>query len=65
MEFNNLLSYKTLQTLDPGLFTQVTTVYNMVKETINNIAGCFNTYTMHDIGHSVRVAHYMEQLAFG
>ena len=65
MEFNNLLSYKTLQTLDPGLFTQVTTVYNMVKETINNIAGCFNNYTMHDIGHSVRVAHYMEQLAFG
>ena len=65
MEFVDLISYKKLQKIDPRLFAQVTTVYDMVKETINAIAGCFNNYTMHDIGHSVRVANYMEQLAFG
>lgn len=65
MEFNDLLSYKTLQAIDPNLFSQVNTVYKMVKETINGIAGYFDNYTMHDIGHCVRVAHYMEQLAFG
>ena len=65
MEFNDLISYKTLQAIDSNLFSQVNTVYKMVKETINGIAGCFDNYTMHDIGHCVRVAHYMEQLAFG
>lgn len=65
MEFKDLLSYKKLQTSDSDLFSQVNMVYDLVKETINGIAGCFDNYTMHDIGHSVRVAHYMEQLAFG
>ena len=59
MEFNDLISYKTLQAIDSNLFSQVNTVYKMVKETINGIAGCFDNYTMHDIGHCVRVAHYM------
>ncbi|MCD7724245.1 MAG: ATP-binding protein, partial [Clostridiales bacterium] len=65
MEFKDLLSYKALKKLDTNLSSQVDTVYKMVKETINGISGCFDNYTMHDIGHSVRVAHYMEQLAFG
>lgn len=65
MQFNDLISYKTLQAIDSNLFSQVNTVYKMVKETINGIAGCFDNYTMHDIGHCIRVAHYMEQLAFG
>lgn len=65
MQFSELYSYKKLKSLDPILFSQVEKVYNMVKDTINGISGCFGNFTMHDIGHSVRVAHYMEQLAFG
>lgn len=65
MEFQDLISYKALHEQDSVLFSQVETVYNLVKHTINSISGCFKNFTMHDIGHSIRVAHYMEQLAFG
>lgn len=65
MEFSELKSYKKLEELDKNLFAQVQNVYNTVKETINSISGCFDNFTMHDIGHCVRVANYMEQLAFG
>lgn len=65
MELKNLISYNLLETADPILYSQVTSVYEMVKETINSISGCFNNYTMHDMGHGLRVANYMEQLAFG
>ncbi len=65
MELKDLISYNLLETADPILYSQVTSVYEMVKETINSISGCFNNYTMHDMGHGLRVANYMEQLAFG
>lgn len=65
MELKDLISYRLLETADPILFSQVTTICEMVKETINSISGCFNNYTMHDMGHGIRVANYMEQLAFG
>ena len=65
MEFSELRSYKKLKEKDSILFSQVELVYDSVKEILNNIAGKFNNYTMHDVGHSIRVANYMEQLAFG
>ena len=65
MELNNLKSYNRLREIDPTLFSQVNEIYHMVKETINSISGCFNNYTMHDMGHCLRVASYMEQIAFG
>lgn len=65
MELEKLISYKLLKETDETLFAQVKAVYDMVKETINGISGCFNEYTMHNMDHSLRVANYMEQLAFG
>ncbi len=65
MELKELISYKLLEEADPILFSQVTSICEMVRETINSISGCFNNYTMHDMGHGLRVANYMEQLAFG
>ncbi len=65
MELKDLKSYQALQELDTLLYTQVTTVYDMVKETINGISGHYNNFTMHDMNHGLRVAAYMEQLAFG
>ena len=65
MELTDLRSYKKLYQLDNKLANQVETVYTSVKETINSISGCYNNYTMHDIGHCLRVAVYMEEIAFG
>lgn len=44
MELKDLISYRLLETADPILFSQVTTICEMVKETINSISGCFNNY---------------------
>lgn len=65
MELIDLKSYKRLKEIDLKLANQIDTVYNTVKETINSISGCYNNYTMHDMGHGLRVASYMEQIAFG
>lgn len=65
MELNDLRSYKKLCQKDAKLATQVESVYNATKETINSISGCYNNYTMHDMSHGLRVASYMEDLAFG
>ena len=65
MQLHDLKSYKELVSSDRNLASQVESVYNATKETINSISGCYNNYTMHDIGHCIRVASYMEQIAFG
>ena len=65
MELKDLKSYQALKEMDTLLYTQVSTVYDMVKETINGISGHYNNFTMHDMNHGLRVASYMEQLAFG
>ena len=38
MEFQDLISYKALHEQDSVLFSQVETVYNLVKHTINSIS---------------------------
>lgn len=65
MELRDLRSYVKLQQLDNKLASQVETVYEAIKETINSISGCYNNYTMHDMSHGLRVASYMEDIAFG
>ena len=55
MELKDLISYNLLETADPILYSQVTSVYEMVKETINSISGCFNNYTMHDMGYELQI----------
>ena len=65
MELKELKCYCRLEKLDNKLANQVDTVYNAIKETMNSISGCYNNYTMHDMGHGLRVASYMEQIAFG
>lgn len=65
MELKDLKSFKKLVKLDYKLATQVESVYEITKETINSISGCYNNFTMHDMAHGLRVASYMEELAFG
>lgn len=65
MELNDLRMYKHLCKLDSTLANQVQQVYNLTFETINSISRSFDNYTMHDMNHGLRVATYMEQLAFG
>lgn len=61
----DLRSFIYLKSKDASIAKQVEDVYEMAKDTINGISGSFNNYTMHNIGHGIRVAKYMEQLAFG
>lgn len=65
MELKDLRFYKQLVILDHKLAAQVESVYSATKETINSISGCYNNYTMHDMGHGLRVASYIEDLACG
>lgn len=65
MELKDLRFYQYLLRQDQKLAVQVASVYHATKETINAIAGCYDNYTMHDIGHSLRVASYMEELSCG
>ena len=58
-------SYNKLIAKDNKLAAQVESVYETIKETMNSISGCYNNYTMHDMNHGLRVASYMEDLAFG
>lgn len=58
-------SFTVLKVKDSILAGQVELVYNLTKETINGISGCYDNYTMHDMNHGLRVASYMENIAFG
>ena len=65
MTLNDIKMFSYLQENDNKLATQVEDVYNLTYETINNISHSYGNYTMHDMNHGLRVASYMEQLAFG
>lgn len=65
MELKDLKSFKALSLKDTTLASQVELVYNLTKETINGISRCYDNYTMHDMNHGLRVAAYMEDIAFG
>ena len=65
MTLNDLKSFPYLKEKDAIIAGQVETVYNLVFETINGISRFYDNYTMHDMNHGLRVARYMEELAFG
>lgn len=65
MDLRDLRSYNILMKKDPLLAGQIETVYRLTYETINGIARFYDNYTMHDMNHGLRVAAYMEELAFG
>ena len=65
MDLRDLRSYNILKAKDSQLAGQVETVYNLTLETINGISRFYDNYTMHDMNHGLRVATYMEELAFG
>lgn len=65
MDLRDLKSYAVLSKREPLLASQVETVYNLIYETINGISRFYDNYTMHDMNHGLRVASYMEELAFG
>lgn len=65
MELENLKMFKYVQDNDNSLAEQIKTIYHLTAETINGISKSFDNYTMHDMNHGLRVASYMEQLAFG
>ncbi len=65
MELENLKMFKYVQVNDNSLAEQIKTIYHLTAETINGISKSFDNYTMHDMNHGLRVAAYMEQLAFG
>jgi len=65
MELRDLKSYNILKEKDQLLAGQVEAIYKLTYETINGIARFYDNYTMHDMNHGLRVAAYMEKLAFG
>ena len=65
MDLRDLRSYNILKEKDAVLASQVEAVYSLTFETINGIARFYDNYTMHDMNHGLRVAAYMEELAFG
>lgn len=65
MTLNDLRLFQFLKEKDAKLAGQVESVYEATKDTIDSIPGCYKNYTMHNTGHSLRVASYMGELACG
>ncbi len=65
MDLNDVRLFQYLKNEDSKLAEQVESVYNITKDTIDGISGCYNNFTMHNTGHSLRVANYMGELACG
>ena len=65
MTLTDLRLFQYVKKNDTKLASHIESVFNATKDTIDAIAGCYNTYTMHNTGHSLRVANYMGELACG
>lgn len=65
MTLEELRMYAYLKRENEELAMQIKNVYNLTYETINNISHSYGNFTMHDMNHGLRVANYMEMLAFG
>lgn len=65
MTLYDLYLFQYLKEKDAKLASQVESVYEATKDTIDAISGCYNNYTMHNTGHGLRVAAYMGELACG
>lgn len=51
-----------LRSKDPSLYSKVVNIYDICKSLLAEIPATFSNYTLHDIGHSVRVIGYMNDL---
>ena len=65
MDLRDLKTYQVLKARNSTFVNQIDSIYNITFETINGIAKFYDDYTMHDMSHGLRVAAYMEELAFG
>lgn len=65
MTLTDLRLFQYVKKNDTKLASHIESVFNATKDTIDAIAGCYNNYTMHNTGHSLRVANYMGELACG
>ena len=65
MTLADLRLFQYVKQNDAKLASQIESVFYATKDTIDAIAGCYNNYTMHNTGHSLRVANYMGELACG
>ena len=65
MDLRDLKSYQVLKERNSSFVNQIDLIFNLTRETINGIARSYDNYTMHDMNHGLRVAAYMEELAFG
>ena len=65
MDLRDLKSYQVLKERNSSFVNQIDSIFNFTCETINGIARFYDNYTMHDMNHGLRVAAYMEELAFG
>ena len=65
MTLYDLYLFQYLKEKDAKLASQVESVYEATKDTIDAISGCYNNFTMHNTGHGLRVAAYMGELACG
>lgn len=65
MTLNDIKMFSYLEKENYTLAGQVRSIYDLTLETMNGISHSYNNYTMHDMNHGLRVASYMEQLAFG
>ena len=58
----HLAIVQRIKECDPSLFSSIEAIYNTCEEIITQIPVVFPNYTIHDIGHSIRVVEYMNDL---
>ncbi|WP_443936842.1 HD domain-containing protein [Pedobacter sp. MW01-1-1] len=63
LQFDDLTLVKHLKSLNSPLIAIVNTVFNNVKDSLDNrIPAIFPKYTLHNTGHSFRIINYMANL---
>lgn len=65
MDLRDLKSYQVLIERNSSFVNQIDLIFNLTYETMNSISRFYDNYTMHDMNHGLRVASYIEELAFG
>ena len=58
----HLAIVQRIKECDPSLFSSIEAIYNTCEEIFTQIPVVFPNYTIHDIGHSIRVVEYMNDL---
>lgn len=62
-KIDDLALIKHLKSVDSPFLTQISTVYDQVKDILNSrVQRVFPNYTLHNTGHSFRIMEYMSKL---